>query len=228
MANTNDTADVPENTSLGNSGSITGVQSSVETTDYVAGWTQEKPGIWARFGSWIIAGVILLGIGGFLLFQQVTTPPIAVNPTDTPIVFTIGDKEFQVSAGGFAKLDISPGNHTVSMDGEVLGTFNYGWLDGDSIINPTLSPFVEVEILYTNNPTAHSSKLSNNTIEIYDETVEWPYRLIDPVLYLKKTWDYDQFNNKSPMEISIKWDYAIKKELFSIDGFVDAYNAGKI
>ena len=55
------------------------------------------------------------------------------------------------------------------MDGKEMGTFDFGWFDGASVINPTMAGFVEVEVLYANSDM-YDSKLSNNTITIGEDT----------------------------------------------------------
>lgn len=185
---------------------------------------EEKVSFWqsAKF-QWIIWIVGVFVIGGIFLFQWLNTYPSIVNPTKSTITVNIDDKTFTIAAGKAEEAKISHGKHTVSMDGKEMGTFEFGWFDGASIINPTMSRFVEEEVIYTTsgNPEKYYDKVTLRELEIDGEIYEkGPYRLIEPTLYLKKTWDYAPWEG-SPSEITTKGrsDYVIKKELHYIDDF---------
>ncbi len=101
-----------------------------------------------------------------------------------------------------------------------MGTFTFWWFDADSIINPTLSEYVVVEILYGD--LKYESKLTNATITLSGSAYTGPYRVIQKSLYVKKTWDYGAYE-ESPATVSTKSNYEIKKELFTLDTFTQSY-----
>lgn len=171
---------------------------------------------------WIIWIVGILIVGGIFLVKWLTTYPAVVNPTNAPITFSIDDKNFTLAPKTAEEAKISHGSHTVTINGQTVGNFDFGWFDGQSIINPTLASFVEEEVIYTvkGNPEAFLDKVTVRKIELDGDEYEGPYRLIEPALYIKKTWDFAPWEG-SPEEVNTKSrsEYVIKKELHYIENF---------
>jgi len=117
-------------------------------------------------------------------------------------------------------MPLSHGKHTVTMSGVAMGDFDFGWFDADSVINPTMSELVTVEVLY--GPSSYENKLSKNTITIAGHQYIGPYALIPKSLYVKKSWDYGAYE-ESPPSVSTKSDYVIKKELYTSAGFMNSF-----
>lgn len=171
---------------------------------------------------WIVFGLAVLLCGAIFLYKMFNTHPVAINPTTAPITFQVDGKEYSIKANDVVEVKIGQGEHSVTMNGKEVGKFNKGWMDQDSIINPTMSPFVEEQVIYTTNgnPEAYKDKVNWTTITIDGEQYEGPFRLIDPALYVKKTWDYAPWEG-SPDSVRTKShaDYVIKKELYTVPSF---------
>lgn len=203
----------------GNAGSITGVQTgNAGSIAYQTEVESPNKGImhWLRVG---LLTLVIVGIIGVFAFAFLKTNPTAYNPTRESITFQVNGQEYTLNAMQHVEIPVSRGTHTVTMNGETVGTFDFKWTEFSAgIINPTLSPFVEEEILYATNPSAHEHRLSNNEIEIGEYVYEGPYRLIENQVYLPKTWDYAPWE-RSPNTVKIKGSYVIKKELHTVEAF---------
>lgn len=166
---------------------------------------------------WVLFFVFVFGYGAFSVF---TTKPIAINPTGSPIRFEIDNVAYVVEANTGSEIDITHGEHTITMSWQTMWTFDFGWFDSDSVINPTMSEFVVVDVLY--GEEKYESKLTNSTIIVKWNPYTGPYHLISKSAYIKKDWDYGAYE-ASPESVTTKSDYVIKKELFMVDDFVEAY-----
>ncbi len=217
---------------MGNVGSITWV--SHQSIDPITGTAIVIPQssgsmIWNLFQYivsywWVI---FLLAFGALTLFSTVMTDPVAFNPTKSPITFEIDGVSHTIPASNFITIKLAHGEHTITMSWKTMGVFDFGWIDGESIINPTLSELVVVEVLYvetSTSPEVYRNKLSKNTITIDSHPYTWEYELISKSPYIKKTWDYGVYE-KSPEDINIQWSYEIKKELYTIAAFKEAFYA---
>lgn len=156
---------------LGNTGSITGNSHTAETPSEHGQPQPSKLAVWWQRIVGSIGILALLGVGVFYVFTMINTPPIAVNPTNEPVTFEIDGSGVTIPAGGYQELKMNRGKHAVTSGGKELGTFEYGWFDQDSVLNPTMSAFVIADILYASS-SGYESKLQNRTITIEGETVE--------------------------------------------------------
>jgi hypothetical protein len=138
------------------------------------------------------------------------------------VTFQIDGHEYTIPAVSEISVPLSHGKHTMTMSGVTMGEFDFGWFDADSVINPTNSELVTVEVLYGD--AQYTNKLSNNTITIDGLSYTGPYTLIPKALYIKKSWDYGAYE-ESPSSVSIsKWsDYTIKKELYTAQGMINNF-----
>jgi hypothetical protein len=203
-------------TTSGNTGSITGADITASQVPYTP-----QTSLWDWIKSHIqlsLAIIILPIIGAVVTYNIIMTDPIALNPTDKAITFRIDDREFTIPAASQITLPLSHGKHTVTMSGVVMGSFEFGWLDADSVINPTLSELVTVEVLYGDE--MYANKLSHTTVTIAGHPYTGPYNFIPASLYVKKTWDYGAYE-ASPPSITTKSNYVIKKELHTAREFIE-------
>jgi hypothetical protein len=215
---------------LWNTGSITGLSSI--STDQANGLTPtvplEKDGMVSTFFSRLFSVLrywwVILVVGGLWAvgYASIMTDPVAVNPTDAPISFSIDNQSYTIPANDLITVPLSHGDHSLTMSGKDIWMFRFGWIDGDSIINPTLSEYVVVEVLY--GPESYSNKLSSSTITVGGNPYTGPYTLIPRSAYIKKTWDYGAYE-ESPASVSTKSDYVIKKELYTIADFKESVYA---
>lgn len=167
----------------------------------------------------------LLGIGGIYWYTELRPQPHVVGLTITPattgadggvvqpprsLKFEIDGTPYELpkhgKVPGTLPVNIGAGTHTITRDGKTIGTVEVGWLDGKSIINLDMLPFVEVDMVYAADESAYKSKMATlpqNTITVNGKSYTGPYRYVEPKLYLKKTWRYSMAE-PSPDEIKIK------------------------
>lgn len=143
------------------------------------------------------------------------------------VTFEVDGKPYTIPKSGnmTVAVDIGAGSHTITRDGKTLGTVDVSWFDGKSVLNLDQEPLVVVPVVYATDEAAHKEAMDKleqnekNTITVNGKQYTGPYRLIEPALYVKKSWDYSM-GDPEPDEVKVKFGKSkVKRRLMRVGKF---------
>ena len=115
------------------------------------------------------------------------------NSTDTEINVKVDGKEYKLASGGYEKLTLKPGKHSlVDNDGKEAVFIVYAGSTG-GILNPARSSYIYVSMAYAVEGAGGSFRPMEKDIIINGMKYEGPFDITDDLIIDKnmKNWKYD-------------------------------------
>ena len=115
------------------------------------------------------------------------------NPTDTAVNVKIDGKEYSLGAGGYEKMNLEPGKHTLTdSQGKEYSFIVYADSKG-GIINPTRSDYIYVSMAYAVEGAGDSFRPMGKDIIVDGLKYEGPFGIANDLIIDKnlKNWKYD-------------------------------------
>lgn len=184
---------------------------------------------WTLIGG-IAAGVVVLIIAGVWFYSAAMWSILIDNPTDKDIVVNINNTDYPVAAQSNEKVKLPFGSaeYKVLVDTQEVGTFKKWMLDGNALINPTMSTYVKQTFIYADSldikDGKEDAKIVEKTICLNGQNYDGDNLVTYKDLYILKDWNYG-IDTISPDTMKPnKWPktarYATTDELFSAQKFM--------
>lgn len=144
---------------------------------------------------------LLLTIAVIGVMLYISTIVKVKNPSKNDITVKVDDMRLLIKKGEEVEIKLYPGMHKIMLDNKDLGTFEKGYFDARSFINPTRSTYLLESRAYYDEGTElpDTDPLPNNTVFINNKKYVGPYSVHDNLYMQNNYFNYYTSN--------LRWDY---------------------